>query len=172
MLLYAKYLMKQGLKIGILVYDHGAMNVDLPLLNELRGEKCELETIAASCDADCHRRRFRTKLVTMAMCGYDRVIIEPSGVFDMDEFFDTLQESPLDSRYEAGSVISVVDARLEENFSEQENFFLASQASCAGMVLLSKVQMASLEEIERTLVHLRKADRLRMTGCLSGIGAN
>lgn len=158
MLLYAKYLMKQGLKIGILVYDHGAMNVDLPLLNELRGEKCELETIAASCDADCHRRRFRTKLVTMAMCGYDRVIIEPSGVFDMDEFFDTLQESPLDSRYEAGSMISVVDARLEENFSEQEDFFLASQASCAGMVLLSKVQMASLEEIERTLVHLRKAE--------------
>ena len=33
---YAEYLMAQGLRIGILVYDHGAMNVDLPLLNGLR----------------------------------------------------------------------------------------------------------------------------------------
>ena len=109
---YARYLIGKGLKIGILVYDHGAVNVDLPLLNELRCGRCELETLAGSCDPDCHRRRFRTKLITMAMSGYDRVIIEPSGVFDMDEFFDTLQEPPLDSRYEIGSVIAVVDAGL------------------------------------------------------------
>ena len=30
LLKYAKYLMSQGLKIGILVYDHGAVNVDMP----------------------------------------------------------------------------------------------------------------------------------------------
>ena len=158
LLRYAEYLMAQGLRIGILVYDHGAMNVDLPLLNGLRGERCELETLAGSCDADCHRRRFRTKLIAMAMSGYDRVIIEPSGVFDMDEFFDSLQEPPLDSQYEIGSVIAVVDAKTEDNTSEEEDFFLASQAACAGSVLLSKVQLASREEIEKTLLHLRKAE--------------
>ena len=31
-----------------------------PLLNELRCGRCELETLAGSCDPDCHRRRFRT----------------------------------------------------------------------------------------------------------------
>ncbi len=158
LLRYAEYLMAQGLRIGILVYDHGAMNVDLPLLNGLRGERCELETLAGSCDADCHRRRFRTKLIAMAMGGYDRVIIEPSGVFDMDEFFDSLQESPLDSQYEIGSVIAIVDAKTEENTSEEEDFFLASQAACAGRVLLSKVQLASREQIEKTLLHMRKAE--------------
>ena len=124
LLRYARRRMQKGLKIGILVYDHGAVNVDLPLLNELRCGRCELETLAGSYDADCHRRRFRTKLITMAMSGYDRVIIEPSGVFDMDEFFDTLQEPPLDSRYEIGSVIAVVDAGLEEATAEEEDFFL------------------------------------------------
>ena len=158
LLRYAEYLMAQGLRIGILVYDHGAMNVDLPLLNGLRGERCELETLAGSCDADCHRRRFRTKLIAMAMGGYDRVIIEPSGVFDMDEFFDSLQESPLDSQYEIGSVIAIVDAGTEDNTSEEEDFFLASQTACAGRVLLSKVQLASREQIEKTLLHLRKAE--------------
>ena len=42
LLRYARYLLAQGQKLGILVYDHGAMNVDLPLLNGLRGENCEL----------------------------------------------------------------------------------------------------------------------------------
>ena len=127
LLRYAEYLMAQGLRIGILVYDHGAMNVDLPLLNGLRGERCELETLAGSCDADCHRRRFRTKLIAMAMGGYDRVIIEPSGVFDMDEFFDSLQESPLDSQYEIGSVIAVVDAKTEDITSEEEGQHLGGR---------------------------------------------
>ncbi len=26
------------------------------------------------------------KLIAMAMCGYDRVIVEPSGIYDVDEF--------------------------------------------------------------------------------------
>ena len=170
LLRYARYLMAQGLRIGILVYDHGAMNVDLPLLNELRGEKCELETIAGACDADCHRRRFRTKLIAMAMSGYDRVIIEPSGVFDMDEFFDTLQESPLDRQYEIGSVITIVDAMLDEHCSEEEDFFLATQAACAGRVVLSKVQMAGSLEIDHTLCHLIEAEK--KIGCSRTLDEN
>lgn len=43
--------------------DYGAVNVDMMLLKDLEGEKCELEMIAGGCDADCHRRRFRTKLL-------------------------------------------------------------------------------------------------------------
>ena len=76
---YARYLMRQGLNIGILENDYGAINVDMMLLQDLEGEKCELEMIAGGCDADCHRRRFRTKLIAMGMCGYDRVIVERLG---------------------------------------------------------------------------------------------
>ena len=157
LLRYARYLMAQGMKIGILVYDHGAVNVDLPLLKELRGENCELEMLAGCCDPDCHKRRFRTKLIAMGMSGYDRVIIEPSGVFDMDEFFDTLNEAPLDRWYEAGSVIAVVDALLDEQTGGEEDFFLASQALSAGCVLISKAQLATEEQLRSTLRHLNRA---------------
>ncbi|MBQ7446718.1 MAG: GTPase (G3E family), partial [Eubacterium sp.] len=64
LLKYAKYLMRQGLKIGILEYDYGAINVDMLLLNQLRGDRCELEMVAAACDEDCLKRRFRTKLIS------------------------------------------------------------------------------------------------------------
>ena len=157
LLRYARWLLSKGLKIGILVYDHGAVNVDLPLLNPLRGERCELETLAASCDTDCHRRRFRTKLLSMAMCGYDRILIEPSGVFDMDEYFDTLADAPLDHMLSVGNVICIVDAKLPGDSLPEEDFFLASQAACAGSVVLSQAQLSSEEERERTLRHLERA---------------
>lgn len=66
--------------------DFGAINVDMLMLHELRGDQCELEMIAGGCDAESHRRRFRTKLISMRMCGYDRVLVEPSGIYDVDEF--------------------------------------------------------------------------------------
>ena len=169
LLRYADYLLRRGERLGILVYDHGALNVDLPLLNTLRSERCELETLAGGCDADCHRRRFRTKLIAMAMGGYDRVVIEPSGVFDMDELFDTIHEPPLDQKYELGSVITIVDARLEEGLSTEEDFFLASQAADAGAILLSRCQKAAPEEMERCLEHLeRAASKIRCTVPLRG----
>ncbi len=110
---YTRWLTSKGLRVGILVNDHGAVNVDVLLLDELRSERCEVEMVSAACGYDMHRLRFKTKLIQMAMDGaYDRLLVEPSGVFDVDEFFDLLYESPLDRWYERGSVIAVVDAHL------------------------------------------------------------
>lgn len=157
LLKYARYLMGQGLRIGILEYDYGAVNVDMLLLNKLRGKQCELEMVAAACDEDCLRRRFKTKLISMAMSGYDRIIIEPSGVFDMDMFFDTLRDDPLENWYEIGSVITVVQANLSDDMSMEEDYILASQAAGAGCILLSRVQLSSKEEIDNTKNHILSA---------------
>ena len=142
---YASYLLRQGLNIGILENDFGAVNVDMMLLQELQGEKCELEMISGGCDKETHRRRFKTKLISMAMCGYDRVIVEPSGIYDVDEFFDGLREEPLDRWYEIGSVITIVDAGLEENLSDQAEYLLGSEAADAGVIVLSRLQNSSYQ---------------------------
>ena len=73
----------------------------------------------------------------MGMCGYDRVIVEPSGIYDVDEFFDALREDPLDQWYEIGNVITIVDAKLEKDLSETADYLLASEAANAGCILLS-----------------------------------
>lgn len=154
---YARYLMDQGYNIGILENDFGAVNVDMMLLRELEGEQCELEMVSGGCDKDCHRRRFKTKLIAMGMCGYDRVLIEPSGIFDMDEFFDALHEEPLDRWYQIGNVIAVVDAGLDEKMSEEADYILASEVADAGCIVLSKTQEASEKSIENTVKHLNRA---------------
>lgn len=154
---YAKYLTEQGLNIGILENDFGAVNVDAVLLQDVLGDHCTLEMVAGGCDADCHRRRFKTKLIAMGMCGYDRVLVEPSGIFDMDEFFDTLHEEPLDRWYEAGNVITVIDAGLDQNLSETSRFILASQVAQAGTVLYSHTQEVKDEELAATQSYVEQS---------------
>lgn len=154
---YAAYLLRKGLHIGILENDYGAVNVDMMLLQDLLSDQCELEMVAGGCHPDCHRRRFKSKLIAMGMCGYDRVLIEPSGVFDIDEFFDILHEEPLDQWYEIGSVIAVVDAKMEPELSEDAEYLLASEAANAGCVVMSRTQEASPAEIAAAVSHLNHA---------------
>ncbi|MCR4675315.1 MAG: GTPase (G3E family) [Lachnospiraceae bacterium] len=154
---YASYFISQKKHIGILENDFGAVNVDMMALKELEGEYCELEMVAGGCDADCHRRRFKTKLISMGMLGYDRILVEPSGIFDVDEFFDVLREEPLDRWYEIGSVIAVVDSGLEENLSREENAILASEVANAGRIIFSKSDLYEEEKKEATLAHLNHA---------------
>ena len=154
---YASYLAEKKKKICILENDYGAINVDMMLLSELENKGVDLEMVAGGCDYDCHRRRFKTKLITMAMLGYDRVIIEPSGIFDVDEFFDILHEEPLDRLYEIGNVITIIKADLEDDLSDEADFMLASQTVNAGCVLLSRTQEVEKNRIEATVRHLNNA---------------
>ena len=151
---YAQYLMDNGNNIGILENDYGAVNVDMMLLQDLMGDNCELEMISGGCDKDCHRRRFKTKLIAMGMCGYDRVIVEPSGIFDVDEFFDILHEEPLNRWYQIGNVIAIVDSKLESDLSDEADFILASEVADAGCIVMSKSQDATPEEIQGTIEHV------------------
>lgn len=154
---YAHHFMDKGQRVGILENDYGAVNVDMMLLKSLRGDNCELEMVAGACDADCHARRFKTKLISMAMSGYDRVIIEPSGIFDVDEFFDVIRDEPLDNWYEVGNVIAIVDARITSDADTTADYYLASQVANAGAIVLSRTQMVSPAQLAMAKQHVINA---------------
>lgn len=151
---YAKYLIDQGLHIAILENDFGAINVDMMVLEEELGDQCELEMVVGGGDLDCHRRRFKTKLISMGMRGFDRILVEPSGIYDVDEFFDVLHEEPLDKWYEIGNVIALVNSKLENNLSKQSDYLLGCQVADAGKIILSRSSEATEEEINKTITHL------------------
>lgn len=136
---YARWLVARGERVCILENDYGAINIDRVLLQDLLGPNCELEMVVGGDGAEAHQRRFRTKLISMAMLGYTRVLVEPSGIYDIDEFFDTLYEEPLDRWYEVGSVLAIVDARLDPGLSPASRYLLASEAANAGKIILSKL---------------------------------
>jgi G3E family GTPase len=140
---YAKYLIEQGERVCILENDYGAINIDMVLLKDLPGPNCELEMVVGGDGAEAHKRRFRTKLISIRMLGFTRVIVEPSGIYDMDEFFDTLYESPLDEWYETGSVITVMDPVTATGMSEESRYLFMSEAARAGKILISKLEETS-----------------------------
>ena len=160
---YADYLVRSGSNIGIIENDHGAVNVDMLLLQELLGTNCDLEMVTGGCDLETHMRRLKTKLISFGMRGAGRVLVEPSGIFDVDEFFDVLREEPLDRWYEIGSVIAIVDAKLEDDLSEQSNYMLASQIANAGKVIISRSQESTRDDLRHTIRHLNEV--MEMFGC-------
>ncbi len=160
---YVEHLLAEGGHPCVLENDYGAINVDTLLLRETFGDRCGVEMVVGGGDPDCHRRRFRTKLIELAMLGYDRVIVEPSGVFDTDEFFDLLYEDPFDRWYEAGSVVSIVDAELPDVLSDASEYLLASEAAGAGLIVPSKVQLCKTNPVNNLLRHLNRA--LAGAGC-------
>lgn len=167
--LYAQYQKSLGRKIAIIENDFGAVNVDMMLLRELEDDNCQLEMIAGGGDPGCHKRRFKTKLITLGMQGFDRVIVEPSGIFDMDEFFDTLREDPLDRWYEPGSVLNVVDGELEDDLSKQMEFLLGSEAACSGKIVVSKLdEVIPQSKIESLINHINRS--LENISCSRRIG--
>lgn len=135
---YVKYLISKGNKVCILENDYGAINVDVMLLSDLRGDNCEIEMIAGGCDLDCHIRRFKTKLIQMALARYDRVVVEPSGIFDTDEFFDLLYDDEISKWYEISSVISIVDSNIKLD-SDESIYLFGNQISSSGAIVISKL---------------------------------
>ena len=85
------------------------------------------------------------------------MIVEPSGIFDVDEFFDSLREDPLDQWYEIGNVITIVDALLNLRLSEESDYLLASEVADAGKVIISHADEADPGQIDGTVQHLNQA---------------
>ncbi len=161
--LYAKKLVESGEKICIIENDFGAINVDMVFLKDLISENCNLEMIVGGDGDEAHKRRLKTKLISMGMQGYSRVIIEPSGIFDLDEFFDLLYEDPLDRWYEIGNIICIVDANLEEKLSNESEYLLMSEAASAGKIVISKVQSNEDSNIKRISGRLMRV--MQKLGC-------
>lgn len=131
---YVKYLIDSGENICILENDFGAINVDMMFLDDL---DCGKEMVSGACDYDCHLRRFKTKLIQIAMMGYNRVIVEPSGIYDTDEFFDALYEEPLNNLYEISNIFCVYDFNTS-NLSYESRYILTSESSVCGKLIVSK----------------------------------
>lgn len=156
---YAQYFLRGGSRIAILENDFGAVNVDIMMLRDLKSDRCKLEAVSGCNDPTCHRRRLRTQLIALGMQHFDRVLMEPSGIFDMDEFFDALFEPPLDRWFEIGSVLTVCDAQAQQTSTEQAEYLFASQAAYAGKLIVSKLTPEDEPETvcSRILRHLQGA---------------
>ena len=115
---------------------------------------CDVEQIVGGNVETDWKRRFKAKLIAMAMQGLKRVVVEPSGIYDVDAFFDVLYEEPVSNWYEPGNIFTIVDARVEDDLSKQARYLMTSQIANAGAIIFSKAQEAAPEQIQESIKRL------------------
>lgn len=138
----------RGGKVLIIENEFGSIGVDAKLL---RDEGCPIEDLSGVCMCCTGRGQFVRMLADAAAHGYDRVLVEPSGIYDVDEFFGVMDEPAVRACCQAGSVLAIVDARAPEVLSPESAYLMVTQLLAAGTVILSKAQRETPETLAATV---------------------
>lgn len=145
---YADYLQRQGKKINIIENEFGGVSVDSIIL---RDQGCDISQISGGCMCCTGKISFQNMLLDGAAMGYDRILVEPSGIYDVDEFFDVMFTEPVKDCCEIGSIFTIVDARFDDSLSDEARYLMFSQLLSSGQLIMSKAQLFPDETIQNTL---------------------
>ena len=157
---YADYLQRQGNKISIIENEFGGVSVDSIIL---RDQGCDINQIAGGCMCCTGKISFQNMLLDGAARGYDRIVVEPSGIYDVDEFFDVMFTEPVKSCCEIGNIFTIVDARFDDSLSDEAKYLMFSQLLSSGKMIMSKTQLFSEDTIQETLKKINEL--IAQRGC-------
>lgn len=149
----------RGQKVLVIENEFGSIGVDAKFL---RDDGCPIEDLSGMCMCCRGRRKFIAMLADAAAQGYDRVIVEPSGIYDVDEFFGVMNEPAVKAGCAIGNVLAIVDADAPRDVSMETGYLMVTQLLAAGAVILSKAQLADPEAPGRTVAWLN--DLIRAYG--------
>ena len=150
---YFRFLTGKGERVRIIENEFGAVNVDTRLLNGLTKE---IDDLAGCCMCCTGKARFLERLATASKEGYDRVIVEPSGIYDVDEFFSTMETASSEGDCSIGNIITIVDAKADEGMTEETKYLMYAQLLSSGMIILSKTQNYDEDQPAHTRAFLEK----------------
>lgn len=132
---YAEYLINHNEKIAIIVNDFGAINIDRLFFSDLESKGVHIEVVLGENSIDW-KRRFKTKLITLSLYHFSHVIVEPSGIFNIDDFLDVMNDDTIYDMHSIGSIITVADRINFEN-KYIESLFV-DEITRAGIIFISK----------------------------------
>ena len=143
---YVDFLIRKGQKVHIIENEFGPVSVDTKLLKEFQ-DVCGVSDLTGKCMCCVGKKAFINLLCEASRQGYDRVIVEPSGIYDVDEFFETMNHPRVNSCCETGAVITIVDPYIDPRWSDEVRYLMFAQLLAAGRILLSKAQLYTKDQI-------------------------
>ena len=139
-----------GLRVGVLVNDFGAINIDAELVVDVDGNMMSL-SFGCVC---CQIRDDLIESVVALLARPERVgyiLLEASGVADPAGIFVTFNDPDLRDRIRLDSVTCVIDA--DQVFAHPEYPPLMElklrQVGFADMLILNKVDLAGFEQVKK-----------------------
>jgi len=140
---------QHGLRVGVLVNDFGAINIDAELIEGVEENTIRLTNGCVCCEIRDDLVRSLEQLLARAET-IDYMILEASGVADPEGIVMTF----LDHRYERllrlDSITCIVDAEaiFAHGDNEQINMLKLRQIGFADMVVLNKTDLVSPDHVE------------------------
>lgn len=138
-----------GLRVGVLVNDFGAVNIDADLISAVEENTISLENGCVCCEVRDDLVESLEQLL-LSDRGVDYVILEASGVADPEGVVMTFLDARYDQLLRLDSITCVVDA--EGLFVDRENEALTMlklrQIGFADLVILNKVDLVGPENIK------------------------
>jgi G3E family GTPase len=159
-----------GLKVGVLVNDFGAVNIDAELVEGATENTIRLTNGCVCCEV---RGDLITSLEDLLLSGQeiDYVILEASGIADPEGIVMTFLDAKYEQLLRLDSIICVVDA--EGLFVDREHAGLAQlklrQIGFADLVILNKVDLVERSHVQIIKdwigTHLRRVRIVEAVNC-------
>ncbi len=140
-----------GLRVGVLVNDFGAINIDAELVVGVKDNVISLANGCVCCQIRDDLVEAVVSLLASQETAVEYILLEASGVADPAGIFATFTDLNLRDRIRLDSVICVVDA--EQVFAHPEYPPLMElklhQIGFADMLVLNKVELAGPAQVEK-----------------------
>ena len=150
---YVTYLKEKGERFRIIENEFCAWGVDTKLLEDTHDDIRDLSGYCMCCTG---KDKFISMLAEAGQEGYDRVLVEPSGIYDVDEFFSVMHAPVVAAYCEIGSVITVLDVYSPEEESRESSYLMLTQLLAAGCILISKTLLFDERTKENTLAFVSR----------------
>lgn len=134
---YGDWLGRQGTHFAVIENEFGASGVDRAVLGESFHDVGEL---SGGCICCTLKTGFYAMLANLAG-QYDRIIVEPSGLFDMDDFFEILSTLEREGLYQAGMCLTLIDPHILPCLQERERQVLWAELTGTGAVLWTQADV-------------------------------
>ena len=135
---YGEWLNRQGIRFAVIENEFGAAGVDTALLNESFGNVHEL---AGGCICCTLKSGFFNMLGRLAPhC--DRIIVEPSGLYNLDDYFEVVDAIERNGIGRIGMCLTLVDPHTLPWMTEEELGILHDELEGTGGVLWTKIDEA------------------------------
>lgn len=134
---YGDWLNRQGVRFAVIENEFGAAGVDRAVLSQRFGNVGEL---SGGCICCTLKTGFYAMLAELSgKC--DRILVEPSGVFDMDDFFEIVWTLERDGLCQMGMCLTLIDPHVLPHLEKEELGVLWTELTGTGTVVWTQTDV-------------------------------
>lgn len=131
---YCRWLQQQGVRFAVVENEFGAAGVDTAILSDRFDNVLELAGGCICCTLKSGFYQLLEQLCTVC----DRIVVEPSGLYNLDDFFEVADALELRGLARAGMCITLIDPHTLPVMNDAEKDVLRDELLGSGGVVWTK----------------------------------